>query len=213
VTASFRRWWWSRTSYSDRCTRFNCLLLKSNFLQLITTNQTWRKNSMPVKKPQGNYWKKWENFKVSSVDLGAPILLRARNSPSPPWEKDHHTPALYEQCLCSLTSYRIYIYIGLWDEAYGLLFLYEKTAKSDRLKNVFTKAALSSLLFKDTECLCGQGLDHLNRAAVKQQPCHIFHKRSLCHVFYFVDWFMISACQNLTAQRLRDGPLEKLWGV
>ena len=94
-------------------------------------------------------------------------------------------------------------------------------AKSDRLKNVFTKAALSPLLVKDTECLCGQAFNQrfplgrpaLNRTAVKQQPCHIFHKRSLCLVFYFLDCFMISACQNLTAQRLRDGPLEKLWGV
>ena len=47
---------------------------------------------------------------------------------------------------------------GLWDGAYGLSALSEKTRKSDRFADVFTKAALSPQLFKDPECWSGQDL-------------------------------------------------------
>ena len=48
---------------------------------------------------------------------------------------------------------------GLWDGAYGLSSLSEKTRKSNRLQNVFTKAALSPQLFKDPECWSGRDLN------------------------------------------------------
>ena len=48
---------------------------------------------------------------------------------------------------------------GLWDGAYGLLSLCEKTRKSNRLQiDVITKAALSPQLFKDPVCWSGWGL-------------------------------------------------------
>ena len=39
----------------------------------------------------------------------------------------------------------------LWDRTYSFLSLYEKTRKSNHLQMSFTKAALSSQLFKDPE--------------------------------------------------------------
>ena len=48
---------------------------------------------------------------------------------------------------------------GLWDGAYGLSSLCEKTRKSNRLQiDVITKAALSPQLFKDPVCWSGRGL-------------------------------------------------------
>ena len=49
---------------------------------------------------------------------------------------------------------------GLWDGAYGLSSLCEKTRKSNRLQiDVITKAALSPQLFKDPVCRSGRGLN------------------------------------------------------
>ena len=43
---------------------------------------------------------------------------------------------------------------GLWDGAYGLSSLSEKTRESNHFADVITKAALSPHLFKDPECWC-----------------------------------------------------------
>ena len=47
---------------------------------------------------------------------------------------------------------------GLWDGAYGLSSLSEKTRKSP-FADVITKAALSPQLFKDPEFWSGRGLN------------------------------------------------------
>ena len=53
-----------------------------------------------------------------------------------------------------------YMCKGLWDGAYGLSSLSEKTRKSNRLQMLLqTKAALSPQLFKDPECWSGRGLN------------------------------------------------------
>ena len=44
------------------------------------------------------------------------------------------SPTLYEQCVTSLTSHRIYICKGLWEGAYGLSSLSKKTRKSNHLQ-------------------------------------------------------------------------------
>ena len=52
-----------------------------------------------------------------------------------------------------------YICKGLWDEAYGLLSLSEKTRRSNRLQMLLQKAAFSPPLFKNPECWSGRGLN------------------------------------------------------
>ena len=51
---------------------------------------------------------------------------------------------------------------GLWDGAYGLSSLSEKTRKSNRLQMSLRKAALSPQLFKETKC--GSGRDFIEPA-------------------------------------------------
>ena len=64
--------------------------------------------------------------------------LLARNSPFPPWEIDHHTGP-YVPCslrtVCGFFNVPHNLYMqGLWDGAYGLSSLSEKTRKSNRLQ-------------------------------------------------------------------------------
>ena len=55
---------------------------------------------------------------------------------------------------------------GLWDGAYGLSSLSEKTRKSNRLQMSLKQAALSPQLFKETKC--GSGRDLNQRPAARQ---------------------------------------------
>ena len=65
-------------------------------------------------------------------------LLRARKSPFPPWEIDHHTWDYVPYSLrtvCGFFNVPQNLYMqGLWDGAYGLSSLSEKTRKSNRLQ-------------------------------------------------------------------------------
>ena len=53
-------------------------------------------------------------------------------------------PALYEECMGSLTSHRLFYYMckGLWDEVYGLSSLSERTRKSNRLQMLLQRQHL-----------------------------------------------------------------------
>ena len=70
-------------------------------------------------------------------------LLRARNSPSPPWEIDQHTGdyVLYSlRTVCGFFNVPQNLYMqGLWDRAYGLSSLSEKNRKSNRLQMSFQR--------------------------------------------------------------------------
>ena len=68
---------------------------------------------------------------------------------------------------------------GLWDGAYGLSSLSEKTRKSNRLQMSLKKAVLSPQLFKETKC--GSGRDLNQRPAARQTgayPTELTGRRS-----------------------------------
>ena len=52
-----------------------------------------------------------------------------------------------------------YMCKGLWDGAYGLSSLAEKTRKSNRLQMLLQRQHFPPQLFKDPECWSGRGLN------------------------------------------------------
>ena len=50
------------------------------------------------------------------------------------WKRNWDRTPLYEQSMDPLTSHRILYERGLWDEAYGFSFIFEKTRKSNCLQ-------------------------------------------------------------------------------
>ena len=89
-------------------------------------------------------------------------LLQARNSPSP-HERQTTTagttsPTLYEQCVDSLTSHKIYICKGC-ETGPTVFRSYPRRLERITVCRCLYKAALSPQLFKDPECWSGRDLN------------------------------------------------------
>ena len=95
------------------------------------------------------------------VILVTRIVTRRDDQMRPPWEYTHKdqtttpgttSPTLCEQWMGSLTSHRVMYKQGLWDGAYGLSSLLEKTRKCNHLQMSLQR---QHFLFSYLKCWSG----------------------------------------------------------
>ena len=99
-------------------------------------------------------------------DISICPLATSSNQPNP-WNREPGTPCptLCDQCVGSLTTHRAMNIEVLWDGAYGLSSLSEKTRKSNHLQ-----MSLSSQFFKDPECWSSRSLNPRPLARHPRRP-------------------------------------------